>query len=304
MDKVLKQRLIGAAILIALAVIFLPMLFQAPEEDPQDRRLTLDLPEAPAGGREQVRRLPLDPDEAREPEAVERTDSGPALPPDTGDGEAGESETPAPVEPAGGEEAPGTPPREQGEEAPEREAAPQTDESPPETDREGDWLVQVAVFSSAETAAGIAERLETLGHSARREELVRDEAELHRVLAGPYADEADAERVRGQIAATVAGVTPEVRRRTDDDGGEETRTPEASGYSVQVGSFASENNARRLRAQLADAGYDAFVHEDQSSSRTIWRVRVGIYQQREPAGELLEELRQRMSLDGLVVSQP
>ncbi|QDW67342.1 SPOR domain-containing protein [Luteimonas granuli] len=49
MDPGLKQRLIGAAVLIALAVIFLPMLVQGPAPDSGVSDLSLHVPDAPDG---------------------------------------------------------------------------------------------------------------------------------------------------------------------------------------------------------------------------------------------------------------
>lgn len=49
MDSGLKQRLIGAAVLIALAVIFLPMLVQGPAPDSGVSDLSLQVPDAPSG---------------------------------------------------------------------------------------------------------------------------------------------------------------------------------------------------------------------------------------------------------------
>ena len=47
MDTRLKQRLIGAAVLIALAVIFLPMLVQGPAPDSGVSDVPLDVPGEP-----------------------------------------------------------------------------------------------------------------------------------------------------------------------------------------------------------------------------------------------------------------
>ena len=49
MDSGLKQRLIGAAVLIALAVIFLPMLVQGPAPDSGVSDLSMQVPDAPSG---------------------------------------------------------------------------------------------------------------------------------------------------------------------------------------------------------------------------------------------------------------
>ena len=64
MDKVLKRRLIGASILIALAVIFVPMLLVDPDSVRDGGGDAIDVPPMPDSARE-VRRIPLDPEAAR-----------------------------------------------------------------------------------------------------------------------------------------------------------------------------------------------------------------------------------------------
>src|SRR6056297_2405070 len=64
MDKVLKRRLIGASILIALAVIFVPMLLVDPDSVRDGAGDAIDMPPMPDSARE-VRRIPLDPEAAR-----------------------------------------------------------------------------------------------------------------------------------------------------------------------------------------------------------------------------------------------
>jgi len=58
MDTGLKQRLIGAAVLIALAVIFLPMLVKGPAPDSGVSEVSIKMPDAPDGETE-TRELPL-----------------------------------------------------------------------------------------------------------------------------------------------------------------------------------------------------------------------------------------------------
>lgn len=323
MDKVLKQRLVGASILIALAVIFLPMLFNGDGGEPTQRQLTLDLPDRPSDSGREIRRLPLDPDEARRPPVETVAEPPSQTVPDpgddeetldetervTGDGSAADSreteapETSEPVRPAGqnrnGEAGPETDPEPEAE--PEPETPPAADPEPVDTASEGDWVVQVAVFSNRESADRISERLDGLGHEPMIDVLVRDQAELFRLRAGPYTSRGDADRALSQIAATVAGVEPVVR---SFDGGSDQSSSQRSGYSVQVGSFASKNNAERLVARVREYGHEAFMHEEDSGGRTIWRVRAGLFESREPAEKLLDELRSQAGLDGIVVSHP
>src|SRR5690242_5031372 len=58
MESGLKQRLVGAAVLVALAVIFLPMLVQGPAPDSGVSNVPLTMPPAPRGDTE-TRDLPL-----------------------------------------------------------------------------------------------------------------------------------------------------------------------------------------------------------------------------------------------------
>lgn len=60
MDPALKQRLIGAAVLVALAVIFLPMLLKGPAPDGGASHVPLDMPAEP-DRRFETRELPLVP---------------------------------------------------------------------------------------------------------------------------------------------------------------------------------------------------------------------------------------------------
>ena len=58
MEPALKQRVIGAVVLIALAVIFLPMLIKGPAPESGASNVPLELPKAP-GGDFETRELPL-----------------------------------------------------------------------------------------------------------------------------------------------------------------------------------------------------------------------------------------------------
>lgn len=318
MDKVLKQRLIGASILIALAVIFIPMLFDAPEDERGGRELSIELPEPPAD-RSQVRRLPLDPDQARRvpPESVAET--APAPPEVT-------EATPDPVAPereprevAGSETRPEFEPQDEivlvepepeapevTEAEPEPEPAPAAEparvaETAAPAERVEGWLVQVASFGADATAREMTQRLTSLGHVASIDPLVRGDTTLHRVVTGPYPSREDAERARGQIARTVAGVEPVVRSGSV---AASTSPAPADQYAVQLGSFASRSNADRLVAQLDGADFPAFIHEDSSGGRTIWRVRIGPYASRAEAERELAEVAERARLEGLIVSHP
>lgn len=291
MDKVLKQRLTGAVILIALAVIFIPMLFTSPDEQSVERDLVLQPVPRPSQATE-LRRLPLDPQAS-----IPSPTSEPAPEPEA-QPEAAPEPAPAPTpEP----ELEPEPEQERLPEAPVDAAAepePMPEPATAEAAAAG-WLVQVASFSSRETADRIAAQLRTLGHRVTIDEVVRGRGTLHRIQTGPYGERQQAEAARGQIAQTVAGVSPVVRAPQQ----QQAEMPE-SGYAVQVGSFTTRLNAERLAGELTESGFSAFIFDDAVGGRDIWRVRVGTVAERTDAEGLLQRLRDEASLDGLVVSQP
>ncbi|MBI3929490.1 MAG: SPOR domain-containing protein [Armatimonadetes bacterium] len=80
---------------------------------------------------------------------------------------------------------------------------------------------------------------------------------------------------------------------------EPTPTPEeiaASGdgsYSLQFGSFGSEENARRLADQLGQSGQKAMVEEIETENGKIYRVRGGSFTKEADAQGQAESLREK-----------
>lgn len=324
MDKVLKRRLIGASILIALAVIFVPMLLVDPDSVRDGGGNPIDVPPMPDSARE-VRRIPLDPEAARvaEPERAAPPAADPAgarpdadrvspdeeivLRPDLSAPDPGPRAADEPSEPDGeAEAASAAPDRESAEAAaaapePDRSADAESEPAPAEQSpvSMGDWVVQVASFGSQDAANQVRARLEALGHIVARDEIVRGQSLLYRLRTGPYPSRAAAERALAQISATVEGVEPIVREMD-----EQLRAGTEAGFAVQVGSFVSEDNAESETARLNDIGFESFRFSEQIGERLIWRVMVGPVSERSEADALKSRLTERAGVEGLVVSYP
>lgn len=330
MDEVLKQRLIGAAVLIALAVIFIPMFFGGSDDALPPARLDPAMPTSPIAERE-VRRLPLNPNRASVTESqagteqVElpvpvttpspddsATERVPLNPSASTSGTSG-SEAVVDVQP---EEALVSVPAENdaSEQAtrPDVVATPTSPGPEPKTDAAKTdgvgvadasvgWSVQVASFSAQATAKRVADALQAAGHAVEVERIVRGQSVLYRVSTGPYENRQQAEDARESIENTTEGVSPVVKAPIM--GGEASVDIEP-GYAVQVGSFTSGENADRLESRLRSENLNAFVVVEQVGGRSIWRVRVGTVSTREAAEALQARLKQELSLEGLVVSHP
>ena len=73
--------------------------------------------------------------------------------------------------------------------------------------------------------------------------------------------------------------------------------PVGSGWFVQAGSFADEDNARRQAGRVSSLGYDAQVLTFVAAGRTVQRIRVGPYASR----ELADVAASSLSAHGFVV---
>ena len=206
MDNVLKQRLVGAVILVALGIVFWPIIFVAPEE----ARLREGVPAPPpplvardplgppsdAGLRGSPRReaLPEAPDVVLPAEG--EAGAGDAAVDDAADGSVDATVLAERTDPAA---EPAPVPRPSAEDPfPTREAAPEVEAF----DEDGlpiAWVLQVATVSSLEKARQLRDELIAGGEKAFYEPLRRDSRTLYRVHVGPKFE-------RGQLAPVKARV--------------------------------------------------------------------------------------------------
>jgi cell division protein FtsN len=71
-------------------------------------------------------------------------------------------------------------------------------------------------------------------------------------------------------------------------------------YFVQAGAFTQANDAEQQRARLAMQGFNAKVYERASNDRTVFRVRIGPFDDRAAADSLLTQV-QTAGLEAAVV---
>lgn len=189
LDRKLKQRIVGAAVLVALVVVFLPMLFNREDEQ---RRVRVDAPPMPTAPQVAMSK----------PEPVATPEPAVAPAPPQVSSAAVESpvrgEVPA-REPAASRVpvARETPPR--APQAPEAAAAEPSVAPGARLDSDGlpvTWSIQLVSLSSRPRAEELQKKLRGQGLTA----YIRSVDGMHRVFVGPLLDRAEAERVGGQLA--------------------------------------------------------------------------------------------------------
>ena len=327
MDTSLKQRLVGAVVLVALAVIFLPMLVKGPAPDSGVSDVPLDVPDEPRDADGMVTRdLPL---------------VAPAGAP-----EGGATGMPTTVaEPA-------------------MQAGPQDGAFP--ATAAGDYAVSFGSYANASDADKVIAALKAAELPGYREAVSLNGRQAERVRIGPFADRALAESARLRAAQvnpgvgakvlaldatapttspappstavaatptapvkaeplppakpTAAAATPATTKPAPVADAKPAApapkpvaaVPPASkaadtsktGFAVQVGAFADAAAATALRDKLRSAGFNAFTDSVGTDAGTRTRVRVGPAMNRAEADALKAQVKAKAGIDGIVRPHP
>jgi DedD protein len=295
MDAQLRQRLIGAAV-----VIFLPMLLSGPRPV-NNEEVNLVIPPAgttPVVSGERTVTLPADrvttipmPD----PDPVAQINTATADPPVVASQPA-----PPPTAPVLTTVKPVEPKPVVNTNAP---AAPVFD---PAKAASGPFFLQLGSYSQSERAAALVTQLGGLGISARHERFSSGGKTLHRVRSAGYPNRTAAEAARLKAVAAISGLSASVAEAELPSASASTRAPAAAvpAFAVQVGVFSVQAKADELRDKLKRAGFAAFVERVQASSGTAHRVRVGPTVKRTDAETLRDQIKAKQGVSGLVVAHP
>jgi DedD protein len=189
----------------------------------------------------------------------------------------------------------------------EQATAPAVTDTAPEqhesSSDKGRYVVQVASFGSLANANKLSATLKSNGYSVMTHSVTADVGILHRVRVGPYASEAEAGSTVIDLEAKISGIKPRVMDlQPGKDAQITTPSDPLISWVVQVGSFSSAANAEQLVASLRLDGLSAYQEMISSSEADIYRVRIGPFLQREEAVRIERRVREKRSLDGVVMS--
>lgn len=302
MEPALKQRLLGAAVLVALAVTFLPLLVMDPAPASGAADVPLDVPEAPEGDLRTVELSMTDP-----ASPGSRLDAPPAAP-----------DAPAPA--AALVPAP----------AADGDYAVSFGAYATAADAE-----RVVGSLRASQLAGYQEQVDRNGRSVHRVRIgpfaSQADAEAARLRAAHVRDDVGARVVvldaagpatGAPVAAPAPSAPPSVR--TTDPQAKPAATPAPPpapvapapaqppgqkaaagvGFAVQLGAFANSVEAEKVRDRARAAGFPAFVEQVRTDSGTLSRVRIGPVADRAEADRMRIEASGKLGIDGFVRPHP
>ena len=184
MDRALKERIIGAAVLVVFVVLVVPVFLDGPPQSGEIVSERVPLPGQAAEG--ETRTVVLDRDRD-EPVPVPAPVTEP------------EAEQAQPVKP---ESKPEPEPETTPEPEPKPEPAkPATQQPAPAGDSPtGMWAVQLGSFGNQQNAERLAADLRKQGFAAFLSQLSTGSGELHRVRIGPQKDRESAEAMAERLA--------------------------------------------------------------------------------------------------------
>lgn len=327
MDQELKQRLIGASVIIALAVIFVPMLFDGEVEQKNNQNISINIPDANENNLE-VKKFELDKPVAAvnemppsEVELVVNDKQSQLIEKDAA------NQISTPIETNSAEQTVAVPPK-QSESLEVNKPVQQTNTKPavkPET--------QTADVADQSTKAPVKE----LSQSVVKAQPLN---EVFRVKLGSFSQQGNAEKVKSsllqnnikaiveynaglklyrvwsqelyrdeqQANAYVNAVdklklnigSPKIVTLNAEDVSQMASQGQM-GWVVQLGSFSDKDNAIELRNKVKAAGFSGFVDVITNSQGVkLYRLRIGPLMERIDAEATLLEIKQKIKLDGLI----
>lgn len=327
MDSQLRTRLIGAAVLIGLAVIFLPMVLDkdTAETPVPNEEISLDIP---APGSEQAdldglqtRTLPINEQapmveiDATAPDPIANVDTSRARPtvarlaseteavsePQSSEGTI-QRDAPVPsvaVAPAVTAPAPpvATMP-------PPVAPKPATSVAPPATG--GRFGVNFGSYGALANAEKLITQLAAVKVKASVEPVVVGDKSLFRVVSRGYPSRGAAEAARLAATTSIDGLNASVLQGeiANSTAPATAVAPALQGFAVQIGVFGDKVKADELIAQLKAKGFAAFSERVITPSGSTLRVRVGPILKRPDADKTKAEIKAKLGFDSIVVPYP
>jgi DedD protein len=317
----LNTRLLGAAVLVALAILFVPMMFSSKPPSTStttDQSVSLAIPPAPDRDL-QTKTMSLNGQPAATSSVAPATTAAPnASGMSTVNTNPPAASSAAPVAPAPQVASQPVIPAAQPKNVaaanrpviapPPAETPTPAPALPPATAGRGLYSINLSAYAP-DGANRLAQRVRGMGYPVRSEPIQRAGKTLTLVSAGPFETRAAAEAARLKIVQVVPGVPARLESGATTPEGDVPapvvaagRTPRAGAWAVQVAAMGSQADAIALRDKLRASGFDGFVDSVNAGGKQLWRVRAGPQTQRSDAVSLRDQIKAKLGLDGNIVS--
>ena len=337
MDSGLKKRLLGAVVLIALAVIFVPMLLPG-HSNSGSQSVSVKIPPEPSNEM-QTRILQVGPDGASagsstqaaliDPDHVSTLDLE-----NRAAQKAQKAQTDASTLPIAATNAPVTsapiastsasaPASAAAQIASKPESAPTVAKAPassaPDSSAEAApiaggagaaagaiYTVNLGVYANRASANKLVAEAKQQGFTALATPETYQGKSVTRVRVGPFRSRARAEAARLKLK-NIEHVSMTVDSSTVNQAGDAPSSAISAGqpgaWAVQLAAFSDEASANKLRDRLRGQGFDGYVDSVKTSKGKLWRVRAGPFASRNVAESTRGEIADKLKIKGNIVTE-
>lgn len=194
----LKQRIIGALVLISLAVIFVPMVFDEPHSERTST--SINIPEEPPFPEVEAPESDIAPSPSYQQDQASSSDSvdqdfkivendEPVAQSASSNSSNAKTEV---AEPA----APNLKTQPVASKEPDTPVSTEQKEAEFTRSLKGAWVVQLGSFGNSDNARGLRDEVREKGYNSHLQEVVRGDSTLTRVFSGPFAEKTKAEAAK------------------------------------------------------------------------------------------------------------
>ncbi len=303
MDLALKQRLVGASVLIALAVIFLPLLFDGSTQD-SNQSITIEIPQEPQELTQKV--LSIDGNTTQVDEVIKKeviADRPTIKKHETIVEIVDNSEPKKPViikkeKPKKEIKKTVKTPKEKPQIKKPKKALEVIIEHNPEKNNVS-YRIKLGVFSEVKNAQKIKAKLIHNGIDAIVE---KDAATgMYKVYSKQYINLARTKELNKKIQNLKLELGKTTIETLNQSASDDAQMLLDTGWIVQIGLFSNQGNALKLRDKIRKKGFISFVDSITSTSnKKLYRVRVGPFATRDEALAEQQKVKKRMTLKGIV----
>jgi len=336
MDSGLKKRLLGAVVLIALAVIFVPMLLPG-HSSSGSQSVSMKIPPEPSGEM-QTRVLRVGPDSASagsstqatvvDPDhvatldlsghAAQRAQAGTTAVPIAATNAPVTSAPPASARtsspagaPAQAVATPESAPTVAGTAPASAMPTPTVTRSEPLPGGAGAaagaiYTVNLGVYANHASANKLVAQAKQHGFTALATPETYQGKPVMRVRVGPFRSRAEAEAARlklkdvEHVAMTIESSAAD---QTGDAPSSAIAATQPGAWAVQLAAFGDEAAADKLRDRLRGQGFDGYVDSVKTSKGKLWRVRAGPFATRNVAESTRGQIADKLKISGNIVTE-
>ncbi len=300
MESALKQRLVGASVIIALAVIFIPMMFDDVTNN-QNQIITIEIPEEPTDLQQKIIAIDIKAEENSEStknntfqntheivldSPVIETNETILDVVDNSDNINNETNIGLPIE----ENDPA-----------EVEVISEKKTTKPTVKNEAKltYRIKYGVFSQQKNAQQLKAKIIHKGLHAIVEK--EPATGMYKVYSKYNYTEIDANARLAKVSTLNLNIGNASLESMSKKATDEAHLLLDTGWIVQIGIFSSRENSLKLRNKIRTKGFVSFVDEIYNAKKQkLYRVRIGPFAERNEANTAKSNLQLKMNLKGII----